>query len=117
MENKITELFLNIQESLLRAQLNVIKQIRKEQGLTETEQPKEERKSQMDMVYDILTDTQKPMHVSDIISSAKHKFDIELDRESIVSALAKRIKRRDRFMKTAPNTFALISQDVQGGRK
>ncbi len=117
MKLKMSEEILNLYESLFRAQLNVIKQLRKQAGLKEIEQPKEKRMSQMDMVYDILCELQKPMHVKDIIVAAKSKFDLDLDRESVVSALAKRIKRQDRFIKTAPNTYALIDQDLEGGRK
>lgn len=117
METNFSEELLNLHESLLRAQLNVVRQIRKEAGLQELDEPKEKRMSQMDMVYDILNQTQKPTHVNDIIAIAKDKFDVELDKESIVSALAKRVKRQDRFIKIAPNTFALIAQDLGGAGK
>ncbi len=117
MQIKISEEILNLYESLFRAQLNVVKQLRKQSGLKESEEPKEKRMPQMDMVYDILGESLKPMHVDEIIVAAKNKFDIELDKESVVSALAKRIKRQDRFIKTAPNTYALIDQDLGGGRK
>lgn len=115
MTKKVTEIFLDFHEAMIRAQLNVIRQFRKEAGFTEIEQP-EKRMSQMDMVYDILKAAQQPLHVNDIISKAKSIFDVDLDRESIVSALAKRVKRQDRFMKTGPNTFALLSQDEKGDR-
>jgi len=117
METNFSEELLNLHESLLRAQLNVIRQLRKEAGLKNLEKPKEKRMSQMDMVYDILNQAQKPMHVNDIIAIAKDRFDIELDKESIVSALAKRVKRQDRFIKTSPNTFFLIAQELGGAGK
>jgi hypothetical protein len=117
MESNISEELLNLHESLLRAQLNVVRQLRKEAGIQELEKPKEKSMSQMEMVYDILSHVKQPMHVNDIIAIAKDKFDVELDKESVVSALAKRVKRQDRFIKTAPNTFALIAQDPEGARK
>lgn len=117
MENKIVDEILTFYESLIRAQLNVIKQFRKQLGIKTIETPKEKRMSQMDIVYDILFESQLSMHVDDIIAVAKSKFDIKLDKESVVSALAKRIKRHDRFIKTAPNTYALIDQELKGGRK
>jgi hypothetical protein len=33
---------------------------------------------------------------------------VMLDRESIVSALAKRVARKDRFARTGPNTFSVL---------
>lgn len=116
MSFKISDEILTLFESMLRAQLNVIRHFRKQAGI-EIEAPKEKRMSQMEIVYDILRQSQKPMHVDDIIATAKSKFTLELDKESVVSALAKRIKRNDRFIKIAPNTYALIDQNMGGKPK
>jgi len=115
MTIKISEDLLNLFDALLRAQLNTIRQLRKAAGMEE-KPPKVKSMSHMDIVYDILTVAQRPMHVDDIIAQAKQKFDIELDKESVVSALIKRVKRQDRFMKVGPNTFTLISQEMKGDR-
>lgn len=116
MKNDTYSNLLSIFESLLRSQLNTIKQLKKGAGIADEHKPKEKRMSQMDMVYDILKHTAQPTHIKDILSAAKQRFDVDLDRESVVSALAKRVKRNDRFIKTGPNTFALIDQQTQGGR-
>lgn len=108
MSHTITKELLDLFESLLRAQLNTIRQLRKEAGF-ENGSPKERSKSQVDLVYDILVDAQHPMHVDTIITLAEERFEIKLEKESIVSALTKRIKRQDRFVKTAPNTFSLLN--------
>jgi len=116
MQGSISKDLLDLFEALLRAQLNTIRQFRRAAGMEEKPE-KEKRMSQVDIVYDILDARQRPMHVDAIIEQAKKLYDIQLDKESIVSALTKRVKRQDRFMKTAPNTFALISQELQGGRR
>jgi hypothetical protein len=115
MSTNISEELLSLFESLLRAQLNVIRQLRKAAGV-EKEPPKEKRMSQVEIVYDILASAQRPMHIDDIIAQAQRRFELQLDKESIVSALTKRVKRQDRFVKTAPNTFALLTKEVEGGR-
>lgn len=117
MSKNISEEWLSFFESLLRAQLNTIKQFRKSHGLKEEKEPQEKRMSQMDITYDILFEAQRPMHVNEIIRSAAQRFGTQLDRESLVSALTKRVKRQDRFIKTGPNTFSLLSLDVKGGRQ
>jgi len=117
MNKKISEELLNLFESLFRAQINTIKQLRKAAGYQEPEKPKEKRMSHMDMVYNILNATKQPMHVNDIIYSIENTFNKKVDRESLVSALAKRILRQDRFIKTAPNTFALITHELGGGKR
>jgi flagellar basal body L-ring protein FlgH len=115
MKNEIYNNLLTVFETLTRAQLNAIKQLKKTAGLVEPEPLKQKRMSQIEMIYNILFSAQKAMHVNDIIVAAKQKFDVELDKESIVSALTKRVKRQDRFAKTGPNTFTLI-EDIQGGQ-
>jgi len=55
----------------------------------------------------ILRSSRRPLHVTEIIEQCREKYDIELYRESIVSALLKKINRMDRFVKTGPNTFGL----------
>lgn len=117
MTLKISEELLNLFESLLRAQINTIKQLKKISGIPEPEQPEEKRMSQMDMVYNILNVTRHPMHVNDLIVAIERNFNVKVDRESLVSALAKRVLRQDRFIKTAPNTFGLISHDAGGGKQ
>ena len=107
---------LNVFETLARAQLNAIRQLRKDAGLYKVEEPKRKSMSQIQAVYNILYSSRKPMHVNDIIAAAKQKFDMDIDKESLVSALAKRVKRQDRFTKTGPNTFALINPG-EGGKR
>jgi len=40
---------------------------------------------------------------------AKEDFNVDLDRESIISALTKKIKRGRTFKQVAPNTFAILN--------
>jgi hypothetical protein len=110
MDSKSYESLLNVFEALAKSQINTIRQLKKKAGLLDEEQTTERRMSQIDMAYDILFHSKNEMHVNNIIIAVKKKFDVELDKESIVSALIKRVKRQDRFAKTAPNTFTLIDQ-------
>jgi len=68
------------------------------------------RRSQISIVEAILRQAGgKPLHVSEIIERALKSFGQRLDRESLVSALSKRVARGDRFVRSAPNTFGLLS--------
>jgi hypothetical protein len=116
MSNTISKDLLELFESLLRAQLNTIRQLRKGPDREKRATPKQSM-SQIDIVYDILAAAQHPMHVDAILEQAQKQFKRHLDKESIVSALTKRVKRQDRFIKTAANTFALIAREVEGGRR
>jgi len=100
-----------LQESLLKSQLKIIRQFLR-QGEEPVRKPRKKGKSQMSIIYDILLAAQKPLHVTEIITRAKTDFQVELDRESIVSALTKKVKSGRMFKRVAPNTFAIL--DVTG---
>ncbi len=112
---ELERFFLSFYESMLRAQINALRQFRKSMGLVEKDEAKEKRMSQPDMAFEILKDSQRPMHVSELLVEIEKRFGVKVDRESLVSALTKRIRRQDRFMKVGPNTFALLTE--QGGGK
>ena len=66
--------------------------------------------SNIDMSMDILRRAECPLHISDIIAQVKAKYDVELDRESLVSALVKKVHRHQGLRRTAPNTFRIEEQ-------
>jgi len=86
------------------AQLKALKRLR---GAAEEEEPREKSKSQIDIAYDILLAAGEPLHISQIIVNVERKFGIKLERESLVSALSKKVLKEDRFVRTGKNTFAL----------
>jgi hypothetical protein len=64
----------------------------------------------MDMAIDILLRAQRPLHISEIIAQVKTKYGVTLDRESLVSALVKKLHRRQGLSRTAPNTFQIETE-------
>jgi DNA-directed RNA polymerase delta subunit len=70
----------------------------------------------MDIVHNILQNQGRPLHVNEIIVLAQKRFNIRLDKESLVSAITKRIKRHDRFVKIGPNTFGLLTRPLEEER-
>lgn len=106
MENKIPEALLILYESLLSAQLRVVRQLK----TPKPSKPKQESikgMSNIDMAIDILRESRQPLHVSDILAQVKAKYKVTLDRESLVSALVKKIHRLKGLSRTAPNTFRI----------
>jgi dTDP-4-dehydrorhamnose reductase len=65
------------------------------------------RTSKVETVEHVLRIAGRPLHVSEIIQIANRDFQVQLERDSIVSILIKKIKAGQRFIRTAPNTFAL----------
>lgn len=104
----LRETYLDIIESTLEAQLRAVRRLRGgEAGARESGRKKDGR-SQVDMAYDILSES-SPLHINELLAAIKQRFGVPVDRESLVSALSKRIARGDRFRRTAKNTFALLS--------
>jgi hypothetical protein len=107
---RLRDTILEVTESLLESQLAAIRALR--QPLAAGQKPTADllpkgRSSQVGIAFDILSSAASPLHVMDIIEKAKARG-VVLDRESLVSALTKRVLRADRFVRTAPNTFALL---------
>jgi hypothetical protein len=66
--------------------------------------------SNMDMAIDILHRSRTPLHISEIIAQVKAKYGVTLDRESLVSALVKKVHRRQGLSRSAPNTFEIEAE-------
>ena len=98
---------LEAEEIKLKAQLRAIREVLKSPKPTQDDD-NNKRISQVEYVYKLLKSVKSPLHISKIIELCKGNYGIELYRESIVSALLKKINRMDRFIKTDPNTFGLI---------
>jgi CMP-N-acetylneuraminic acid synthetase len=109
MSQEIRKIILETVESVLDAQLRAVRRLRRgeQPAQTDTQKTHHRSRSQMNMVEDLLVEAGQPLHISAIIEQAKSRFNQALDRESLVSALTKRVKRKDRFVRTGPNTFGL----------
>ena len=106
MDNKIPEGLIDLYESLLSAQLRILRQLKKPKLLRAKSGKKEEiSMSNIYMALDILRRTQRPLHVSELLAQIKAKHGVALDRESLVSALVKKVHRHQGVTRTAPNTF------------
>jgi hypothetical protein len=105
LQDPIQRAVLNAFEVALDAQLRAIRKLKNPDP--EKGQRPDGSMSQVDMVYDILQKAGKPLHITEILERVEKVFGKQLDRESVVSSLAKKIRRQDRFLRTDKNVFAL----------
>ena len=107
-KDEIESAVLHAVEVSLEAQLKAVRRLR-----AGPREPKAARKgmSQIDMVHDVLRHAGKPLHVSEIIERVHKLHGRELERESIVSTLTKKVKRGSRFVRPDKNVFALKGGD------
>ena len=97
-----------LQEELLNAQLSVVRgYLRCEGGEARGRNSRSQSTSQMGIITDILSAAGEPLHVSEIIRRAEKQYGVVLDRESMVSAMSKKVKKGVMFVRTGPNIFGL----------
>ena len=109
------ETLLEFHEQLLTSQLATVRKLRSHSGAPDADsapltrgKPKRKGRSHIDLAFDILTAADVPLHASEIIAKVSAAFGVHIDSESLVSALSKRVARKDRFTRTGRNTFALL---------
>ena len=112
----VRDIILDIFEESLQSQLSAVRRLRRRAGEPDPAAPtitggkhrRRKSRSQIDYAYDILSEAAAPLHISALLAGIQTRFGLAIDRESLVSALSKRVARRDRFTRTARNTFALL---------
>jgi hypothetical protein len=106
MNDETKDLILNVFEASLEAQLRAVRRLR--QGEPSAHQPRRRKGlSQVDMAFDILRRARSPLHVSAILDRIQTQFGVNVDRESLVSSLTKKVARHNRFLRPEKNTFSL----------
>jgi len=106
-KKELRENLIDIMVESLEAQARALKRLR---GARDTETPRKRSKSQLGIVFDILNKAKKPLHILEIIAEAEKLFGVKLERESVVSALSKKVIKGERFIRTDKNTFALTER-------
>jgi len=96
------ETYFQYQKEVAEAKLRIIERLQK--GTTAKQ---EKRTSNIEIATHILSNAGCPLHVTEIIELAQKDFQVQLDRDSIVSGMIKKVKAGKMFIRTAPNTFAL----------
>jgi len=109
-KDEIQSAILEIVEASLEAQLKAVRRLRATPAGRQ-KQAKKEGMSQMSMIADILQRSKRPLHVSQIIEQVEKVHHVKLERESIVSALVKKVHGEGQVIRTDKNTFGLKGGD------
>jgi hypothetical protein len=111
--NLSREDFLEILEKSTYAQLKALRALR-QQGPQPTVTPADKKgTSNIEIVYQLLRAAPGPLHVDDLIAQAQQRYGRRLSRDSLVSALTKKVLDQHTFCRTAPNTFDLLQRPPQ----
>lgn len=96
--------YLEYHKEVLQSLLKIVRRYQQQSPQFKKQQ---KRTSKLNIVEDILLSANQPLHIAKIIQVAKDDYNVTLQRDSIVSALVKKIRAGERFVRIAPNTFAL----------
>jgi len=104
--------YLSYQKELAEATLQIVNRFQ-----AKGKREPEKRTSNIEIVCNVLSTAGRPLHISEIIDLAETWFQVTLERDSVVSAILKKIKAGRMFVKTGPNTFALkpVPSNDKGG--
>lgn len=102
---------LDVLESIALSQIKALRALRpaaRRRGRL----PARKGKSNIAIVEDILKLARGPLHIHDILAQAQSRFGRSLSRESMVSALTKKVLDQSVFTRVGPNTFDLLNREL-----
>lgn len=104
--------YARLQQKLLKAQLRVLRDVvgPAEDEPTPSTGSARKRRSKIGIVEDLLRDASQPLHITQIVQIAEQRFGLSLDRDSLVSALTKKVRKGDTFVRVGRNTFGLVDR-------
>ena len=113
MSDLTREELIDILEGAIQGQLRSMRKLRKKPHGQE-KKGGAAKKSNISIIEDILHAAGGPLHINEIIKRAKKSYGRELRRESIVSALTKKVLDRQTFCRVGRNVFSLIGKEGDG---
>lgn len=116
MDKLTKEDLIDVLEKTLQGQLKSLRGLKKKERAQERKGAAG-KKSNISTVEDILRSAGEPLHINEIIKRAKKHDGRHLRRESIVSALTKKVLDQQTFCRTGRNVFSLIKKEgkINGG--
>lgn len=84
------------------------------EGLKDAGEAGAARKSRTSACVDILMTSGRPLHVGALLAALEARG-VRTSRESLVSAISKKLRPLGPFVRTGPNTFDLAGRDGQEG--
>jgi len=94
---------LDFVEELAKSTLVVVSKFR--DGMP-SKSSRSKRTYKFKCVESMLRKAERSLHITEIIEIAKREYKVDIDRDSMSSAISKKIRAGSGIVRTAPNTFA-----------
>jgi len=103
---------LEVLDNVLSAALKEVRRARAREPVEQSEEVREpgKRTSQPRLCEDVLKEAGRPLHISALVQALRGRG-VEANRDSLASALTKRLSPSGAFVRTAANTFGLSGRD------
>lgn len=102
---EIIDIIIDFKEKMLNAQLKALRKMKKQ----ETDQPTQKRCiSKIETALYVLKSAGRPLHINELISEIQKQYSITVEKDSLVSALTKKLNKIKGLSKVGPNTFHCI---------
>ena len=95
---------LDFIEEVAKSTLDVVNKFRKNAASAKSRAP---RTYKFEYVETILQNAHKPLHIDDIIDIATKEYNVNISKDSLSSAISKKIRSGGSITRTAPNTFTM----------
>ena len=99
---------LQILESTTHAQLRALRLLQRPDRPRAAAADLGPRTPNIQIVAHLLRQAGGPLHIDQIVAQAKQRYGRKLSRESLVSALTKKVLDQNTFCRPQPNTFDLL---------
>ena len=94
--------YLDLVEGLARSTLDIVNKFRSGIPVINS---RSKRTYKFEYVESILRNAGRPLHINEIIEIAKRDYKATINKDSLSSAISKKIRAGSRIVRTAPNTF------------
>ena len=112
-KKEIKQVVTDTIETYIELQVRALRQMKGEDVKELISPPRrgKRRQSIVDLAENLLTETGKPLHVTEICKLLMENYGRVTDRDSLSSALGKKARQGILFRQVSPATFGLIDQE------
>lgn len=96
--------YLDLVEGLAKSTLDIVNKFRNDMPVGNS---RSKRTYKFEYVESILRNAGRPLHVNEIIEIAKRDYKATISKDSLSSAISKKIRAGSNIVRTAPNTFQI----------
>ena len=94
--------YLDLIEGLAKSTLDIVSRFRSGMPVTNS---RAKRTYKFEYVESILRNAGRPLHINEIIEIANRDYKAAIGKDSLSSAISKKIRAGSQIVRTAPNTF------------